>query len=638
MRKLLIVLLTCFLLASVSQALELTNLRDEAWQSIIELNAKAWEGDVNAQYYLGEINYWQTSLVKQNISNGLEFYYMAAEQNHVEACIRLADIYIKGDSCGTPKNETEAFKWYLKAAELGNGKAQIKTGEMYFNGQGTTRNYDLAYKWFTAAAANPANANNYIVQRYLDKYTDGKIINDLDIIAAQAQNGDIAAQYKLGEALWHGNGIDQNKEKAMQFMLSAAIKGHAGAKAMLAVIHRYKLPNDALAFMWTLQAATAGDVYSQAYMGSMYFEGEIVTQDYDLAYKWFTKAVASGESRESRLASFYLELYYQNGKLIKKSYKDEVDDILKRAEAGDAKAQKEIIVFYFMNEDIDQAARWCTKAMQQNPDCIIAEDMAAIAVAYYETGDHENQAREWTKLAVDNGYDESEIYREVAENIDNEAEAIKWYQKAAELGNAKACYDLGLHYGDSYFSKPDFDEAFKWYQKAYDLGEEKAAFHLARAYDEGHGVERDDARAFELYQQSLATERYGSATIYYLAMMYEDGRGTDKDTDKAMEMLQAAAKYDSNAALQLAYYHYKGHLMPHDNVAAYVILHDKIFCMMDRDLRAKIQCMQAILTNAMTADEMLEAKTQIVTEKAKEEAERKTLKENQKADETASKS
>lgn len=632
MRKLIIVLLTCFLLASAAQALELTNLRGEARQSIIELNAKAWEGDVNAQYYLGEIHYWQTGLVKQNVSEGLEFYHMAAEQDHVEACVRLAGIYIKGDSCGTPKNEAEAFKWYLKAAELGDGKAQIKTGEMYFKGQGTARDYDLAYKWFTAAA-NSANVGNYIAQRYLEKYADGKIIDDLDIIAEQAQNGDITAQYKLGVALWFGNNIDRNKETAMQLMLSAAIKGHTGAQVMLSVMDR-ESKNYAQAFMWTLQAAIVGDVFSQSHMGRMYFEGEVVTQDYDLAYKWFTKAVASGESRDNRLASFSLEQYYQNGELIRKSYNDEFDDILKRAEAGDSEALGEIFVFYFMNGDMDQAAQWYTKAMQQNPDYIDAEYMAAIAVAYYVAGDHEKQAREWTKLAVDNGYVESEIYREVAEDIDDDAEAIRWYKKAAALGNAEACYDLGWHYGDSYFSRPDYDEAFKWYQKAYDLGEERAAFHLARAYDEGRGVKRDDARAFELYQQSLTNERYDSETVFYLAMMYEDGRGTAKDTEKAMEMLQAAAKYDSNAALQLAYYYYKGHLVPHDNVAAYVLLHDKIYCMMDRDLRAKIQYMQAILTNALTADEMQEAKTRI----AEEEAERKALKENPKADETASKS
>ena len=46
------------------------------------------------------------------------------------------------------------------------------------------------------------------------------------------------------------------------------------------------------------------------------------------------------------------------------------------------------------------------------------------------------------------------------------AEAVKWYRKAAEQGDAEAQFNLGLMYADGEGVPKDYAEAVKWYRKA----------------------------------------------------------------------------------------------------------------------------------------------------------------------------
>jgi uncharacterized protein len=41
-----------------------------------------------------------------------------------------------------PQNYPEALKWFRKAAEKGDTRAQVKLGHMYYFGQGIPKRYD----------------------------------------------------------------------------------------------------------------------------------------------------------------------------------------------------------------------------------------------------------------------------------------------------------------------------------------------------------------------------------------------------------------------------------------------------------------------------------------------------------------
>ena len=49
---------------------------------------------------------------------------------------------------GVPQNFQDAFKWYEISANHRNSKAQKALGELYEKGEGTTKDYVLAYMWY----------------------------------------------------------------------------------------------------------------------------------------------------------------------------------------------------------------------------------------------------------------------------------------------------------------------------------------------------------------------------------------------------------------------------------------------------------------------------------------------------------
>lgn len=58
--------------------------------------------------------------------------------------------------------------------------------------------------------------------------------------------------------------------------------------------------------------------------------------------------------------------------------------------------------------------------------------------------------------------------------VENHAEALKWYRKAAGMGSVAAMYNLGLKYEDGFGADKDTDEALKWYEQAAAKGHDGA--------------------------------------------------------------------------------------------------------------------------------------------------------------------
>ena len=73
-----------------------------------------------------------------------------AKQGDVTAQYNLGVMY--GEGVGVPENESEAVKWFRKAADQGYADAQYNLGLMYDNGEGVPENESEAVKWYRKAA------------------------------------------------------------------------------------------------------------------------------------------------------------------------------------------------------------------------------------------------------------------------------------------------------------------------------------------------------------------------------------------------------------------------------------------------------------------------------------------------------
>ena len=65
------------------------------------------------------------------------------------------------------------------------------------------------------------------------------------------------------------------------------------------------------------------------------------------------------------------------------------------------------------------------------------------------------------------------------------AQAVQWYHKAAEQGDAEAQFNLGLMYAKGQGVRQDDAQAVQWYRKAAEQGIAEAQFNLGLMYNQG---------------------------------------------------------------------------------------------------------------------------------------------------------
>jgi TPR repeat protein len=193
-----------------------------------------------------------------------------AEQGNPRAQANLGYMYDNGE--GVPKDNTEAMKWYRKAADQfrkaadeGNADGQYHLGVMYDYGQGVPKDYAEAAKWFRKAA----------------------------------DQGDADAQNALGYMYANGQGVPQNYTYAMNWFRAAADQGNADGQNGVGALYNngQGVPQDyAQALMWYRKAADQGNADAQTSLGYMYDNGEGVPKDNTEAMKWYRKAADQGNA------------------------------------------------------------------------------------------------------------------------------------------------------------------------------------------------------------------------------------------------------------------------------------------------------------------------------------------------------
>ena len=333
--------------------------RRAAWHYVDSLEkqkkdlSSSENGDVESMYALGN------TLFGRHDPESVKWYRQAAEQGHMEAQYKLAEIYRRGEVVN--QDMSEAFKWYLKAAEQGRPEAMYEICKCYLDGNGVERDVDKAVEWYFKFAET-GRGTLALVRRAWDDY---------EWIDRLAERGDAEAMYQLGriysrmpvdeegtidkaEALkwyrkavekdheiamfeiancyWDGDGVEQNAAEAFKWYRKAAdqslvyaekngyVRDFESVNGMYRLAECYRIgkgvePDAIEAFKWYRKAAeiaknrpegsgfeSSFDAVNAMYrLGDCYWNGEGVESDATEAFKWYRNAFENGRELDSMM-------------------------------------------------------------------------------------------------------------------------------------------------------------------------------------------------------------------------------------------------------------------------------------------------------------------------------------------------
>lgn len=205
--------------------------------------------------YVGNAYYNGKRGVQRDTAEAAKWYKEALRfaPENARANYDVADCFRYGYG-GFPKDNTEAFRLYKKAAELGDDYAFIQVAFAYDYGEGILPDTQLAITWYEKA------------MQVKNEFTDDAYVY-------------LSALYYFGKP-----DLPPNYEKAFALDRKAACRGHPRA---------------------------------QYNLGCAYHEGAGTIRSLDLAIEWYTKCLEQGkedsEDAKSNLAQCYREkstVYY----------------------------------------------------------------------------------------------------------------------------------------------------------------------------------------------------------------------------------------------------------------------------------------------------------------------------------------
>ena len=204
----------------------------------------------------------------------------------------------------TEQDYAQAFEWFLKSAKEGNKFAQYSLGNLYYYGNGVERDLSQAFLWYQKSSsqgqpyasysiAQMYNKGEYVSQseENAQRYYKNALSGFLELESKDQADDNL--YYKLGSMFKKGLGTDIDMDKAIDYFKRSAEMNNTNAKRTLALEYisgkHLELDIENGLEMLT-ECADSGDTLSCYKLGKIYFKGEIVYKDLNMAEKYLLKA------------------------------------------------------------------------------------------------------------------------------------------------------------------------------------------------------------------------------------------------------------------------------------------------------------------------------------------------------------
>jgi TPR repeat protein len=249
----------------------------DAFQALLKAANK---GKANTKVAVG-ICYYNGNSVPRNESEGFRWMNIAADSGSGFAARFLGESFIDG-SAGASKDDKEAFKWFMKAAES-DSSGQSFVGDCYMDGIGVEEDPKEAVNWYHKAAAS-GNPTSRLGDCYLNGFGVSKDEKEAFKYYLEASSCDTWAEYMVGRCYQDGIGVIKNDSESQKWLN----KANDGAKMSLEWINKtHKTPEQV-------------DHQLAFWIGRIYLNGIGVQKNENDAIKWFSKAAKNGNRRAQK--------------------------------------------------------------------------------------------------------------------------------------------------------------------------------------------------------------------------------------------------------------------------------------------------------------------------------------------------
>lgn len=262
-----------------------------------------------------------------------------------------------------------------------------------------------------------------------------------------------------------------------------------------------------------------------------------------------------------------------------------VTSVIPDAPSDDAKEWFKTGMMYYegdgVEKDTEQAVYWYTKSAEAG--YVMAQ--ALLGLHHLNSGKFDD-ASHWLRKADESGLVLSDILPDVMDNIatafmkgDYDAEALYWYTRGAEQGNAECQYMLGLQYIANLIVDKDYRKAVYWLEKADKQGHPEAherlgstQYDLGNSYYYGwYNLAEDKTEAAKWYEKS-ALNGYAEGQRE-IGHCYLHGIGVHANPEMAIYWLKKAVEQnDPEAKTIMALMYLHGNHLPEDDKKAFQLL------------------------------------------------------------------
>ena len=160
--------------------------------------------------------------VDEDPEKAAEWYAQAASAGDAYACLLIGSLY-EGAILDEEPDYTNAIRWYLMGADRGSDGCAYRLGNMYYKGNGASKDIDTAKRYYQKAA----DAGNAPAMKALgDVCYDAKDYDNAILWYEKTiKNGSDFASDKflamraLGDMYYDGVGVDKDEQKAKEYYL-----------------------------------------------------------------------------------------------------------------------------------------------------------------------------------------------------------------------------------------------------------------------------------------------------------------------------------------------------------------------------------------------------------------------------------